>query len=244
MSMLWLMFIDTIEGGGLQGKCSGKFPTLPGYFEIMGFGLPIIMMLALIAAEWRWMRPLIAAATQADIDRAYRYMLKGLVIAICGTLMWVMTETGCDSVPFLRWFPGHIFWHILMPFGLNYLMVGVVFSRADNLGAVARFVTVEESGGTWRCWHHLDDMWPRIVFEFPNAVVGGGTDALMVVGHSTTGDSARGISVNVIGLAEEAAFRAATDNKVKSAWDPDNKVNKALRAAWDSPTVPDVPDVP
>lgn len=142
-SSMWIVMVDRLEG------CEkGGFQSFPGMFEL-GFGIPIVIVLVLLIIQFKTLRPCIYA-TSDDLHKAWTYMLSGIVIAVAGTVLWIVTENTCDTVVFFRWFPGHICWHVLMTYGLGNVMLFIVFVRANNQASTASFHIPEHPAA--RAW--------------------------------------------------------------------------------------------
>ena len=156
-SLMWIVMVDRLEG-----CASGGFNSFPGLFEL-GFGASIVVIIVLIVVEYKTQRAQIAASTD-DLDRAWFHLKVGIGVAVIGTLMWIATENLCDDVKFFRWFPGHIFWHLLMTYGLGNVMMFITFIRANDAQSTASFYTPE---------HRVARLWCRV---FPMVVWRNWTD--------------------------------------------------------------------
>jgi len=133
-SAIWFVYVLTLEGCDI-----GHYPLIPGLTEAVGFGAPIVVILGLVCLERFLWRDAIRASN-ADVRKAWRMVIAGSIISIIATLIWVLTEQACDTVVFFRWFPGHVFWHLLMPYGIQQIMQFVVFMRARVYNCHSEFV--------------------------------------------------------------------------------------------------------
>ena len=99
-------------------------------FLVIGVPLMLNVAMAVLALHQGW-------ANNAYVDekvakKAQNLFVRGLCFALFGVVVWLLTEQLCDSVKWIRWFPGHLFWHISMSYGLTLMLLLGGVLRADN----------------------------------------------------------------------------------------------------------------
>eukprot|EP00931_Biecheleriopsis_adriatica_P110007 TRINITY_DN84292_c0_g1_i1.p1 TRINITY_DN84292_c0_g1~~TRINITY_DN84292_c0_g1_i1.p1 ORF type:complete len:383 (-),score=53.10 TRINITY_DN84292_c0_g1_i1:97-1245(-) len=102
-------------------------------FEL-AFAIPIGAMVVIgtvIMLLWRqpWFRN---EYIRPDVQvLACRYFYTGVVLSILAFAVWYPSEHLCGEVYFWTVFPGHVFWHLLMPLGCVYMMLLPSLLMAD-----------------------------------------------------------------------------------------------------------------
>lgn len=121
-SIFWLLIYYEIEGCNVT--------TFKNIFEIC-FGVPILIIVCLIYIQLYINFNNLKYSTNNN-KTAAKYLFIGTIFAIIGTIVWILTESLCDSHVFFRYFPGHIIWHLFMTYGLGNILFYIVFIRTDN----------------------------------------------------------------------------------------------------------------
>ena len=96
-------------------------------------GLPLLMCVigGLVVIRLGWLRKNEYVHVDAA-SAAVRLFRRGLLLSTLGATSWILTETLCDSVVWIRWFPGHFLWHTAMAYGLTCCLLLGAILRADN----------------------------------------------------------------------------------------------------------------
>lgn len=63
----------------------------------------------------------------------------GIGGAFVGLSVWVMNEKLCDEGSFFQLLPGHLMWHLAMPYGTMNMLIIIVFLQAPHLKKRPRF---------------------------------------------------------------------------------------------------------
>ena len=137
-SIMILNFVFSLESCG-ENK---NFINIQNVFEI-SFGLPIICTIILVYIQYFIQFDKIKRNKNVKI--IWNYLISGTVIAILGTILWILTENLCDSVDFFKKFPGHVIWHIFMSYGLTQILQFIVFVRTNNYKLNCEIINTNKS---------------------------------------------------------------------------------------------------
>jgi len=110
---------------------------LPGEITSVFFAVPIAFLVAcclLATFNTKYVE------NENVTDEEKRMLVGGVCTALGSTVVWVVTETLCPTVPAMRYVYGHVIWHVGMPYGLYCVLMFISTTRANEAGATSRIL--------------------------------------------------------------------------------------------------------
>jgi hypothetical protein len=161
----WFMFLFVFWWFSETNAAIGDWIELGDHIDFAITMVPLIavtlMSIIVIIKGW-------AVSTYVDptvLRKTNVLFIRGLFIASIGIISWVMTELLCDSVKWVRWYPGHFIWHLTVSYGFTLMMLLGGVLRADNFKKKPRIWRPRRKSQNSWCNHGAYNLFTSFYFD-------------------------------------------------------------------------------